>query len=86
MLGESLQLFEGSEIFKILFPDFESLASAIIVLILYVDLLAPFILQVLVHNVMQISRSDETRQAHAFSLYLMQPLVATSLGLLAFNW
>lgn len=41
---------------------------------------------VLVHNVMQISRSDETRQAHAFSLYLMQPLVATSLGLLAFNW
>jgi len=41
---------------------------------------------VLIHNVMQISRSEETRQAHAFSLYFMQPLVATSLGLLAFNW
>lgn len=56
------------------------------VVMLVVDFLADFIVQVLVHNVMQISRSDETRQAHAFSLYLMQPLVATSLGLLAFNW
>ncbi|XP_024369052.1 uncharacterized protein [Physcomitrium patens] len=41
---------------------------------------------VLIHNVMQISRSEETRHAHAFSLYIMQPFVATSLGLLAFNW
>lgn len=43
-------------------------------------------MQVLIHNVMQISRSEETRHAHAFSLYIMQPFVATSLGLLAFNW
>lgn len=49
-------------------------------------LLTSGVMQVLIHNVMQISRSEETRQAHAFSLYFMQPLVATSLGLLAFNW
>ncbi|CAK9215089.1 unnamed protein product [Sphagnum troendelagicum] len=42
---------------------------------------------VLIHNVMQIARnSGEIQHAHAFSIYLMQPLVATSLGLLAFNW
>ena len=26
------------------------------------------------------------QQAHLFSIYLMQPLVGTTLGLLAFNW
>ncbi|XP_022928638.1 UDP-N-acetylglucosamine--dolichyl-phosphate N-acetylglucosaminephosphotransferase-like [Cucurbita moschata] len=43
---------------------------------------------ILVHNVMQIGASTdpEYKQAHAFSTYLVQPLLATSLGLLAFNW
>ena len=29
------------------------------------------VMQVLIHNVMQISRNEETRQACAFSLYFM---------------
>ncbi|XP_038883774.1 UDP-N-acetylglucosamine--dolichyl-phosphate N-acetylglucosaminephosphotransferase-like [Benincasa hispida] len=43
---------------------------------------------ILVHNVMQIGASTdpEYKQAHAFSIYLVQPLLATSLGLLAYNW
>lgn len=45
-------------------------------------------LQILIHNIMQIGASTdpEYKQAHAFSIYLVQPLLATSLGLLAFNW
>lgn len=45
-------------------------------------------LQILIHNVMQIGASTdpEYKQAHAFSIYLVQPLLATSLGLLAYNW
>ncbi|MQM15640.1 hypothetical protein Taro_048588 [Colocasia esculenta] len=43
---------------------------------------------VLIHNVMQIgaSKDPEYMQAHAFSIYLVQPLLATSLGLLSYNW
>lgn len=42
---------------------------------------------VLVHNVMQIaSAGPERQQAHAFSIYLLQPMIAVSLGLLAYNW
>eukprot|EP00850_Spirogloea_muscicola_P022795 SM000312S11988 [mRNA] locus=s312:5753:8800:+ [translate_table: standard] len=49
---------------------------------------------VLAHNLLQLGRypgtstsSDEDhQQAHLFSIYLMQPLVATSLGLLSYNW
>ncbi|KAL3632521.1 hypothetical protein CASFOL_025505 [Castilleja foliolosa] len=43
---------------------------------------------ILIHNVMQIGASTdpEYKQAHAFSIYLTQPLLATSLGLLSFNW
>ncbi|KAL0714646.1 hypothetical protein Bca4012_021625 [Brassica carinata] len=43
---------------------------------------------ILIHNVMQIGASvdSEIRQAHAFSIYLTQPLMATSLAMLAFNW
>ncbi|KAG9444991.1 hypothetical protein H6P81_016331 [Aristolochia fimbriata] len=43
---------------------------------------------VLIHNVMQIGASTdpEYRQAHAFSIYLVQPLLATSLALLSYNW
>ncbi|MCO5562630.1 hypothetical protein L7F22_016258 [Adiantum nelumboides] len=42
---------------------------------------------VLVHNVMQISSAGiERQQAHAFSLYLLQPMIGVSLGLLAYNW
>ncbi|CAA7389462.1 unnamed protein product [Spirodela intermedia] len=43
---------------------------------------------VLIHNVMQIGASDdpEYQQAHAFSIYLVQPLLATSLALFSYNW
>ncbi|KAJ8763708.1 hypothetical protein K2173_003490 [Erythroxylum novogranatense] len=43
---------------------------------------------ILIHNVMQIGASldSEYQQAHAFSIYLIQPLLATSLALLAYNW
>ncbi|WOL16859.1 hypothetical protein Cni_G25647 [Canna indica] len=43
---------------------------------------------VLFHNVMQISASTdpEYQQAHAFSLYLVFPLLTTSLALLSYNW
>ncbi|CAN6484928.1 unnamed protein product [Victoria cruziana] len=43
---------------------------------------------VLIHNTMQIGRSSdpEYQQAHAFSIYLIQPLLATSLALLSYNW
>ncbi|KAJ0695316.1 putative UDP-N-acetylglucosamine--dolichyl-phosphate N-acetylglucosaminephosphotransferase [Helianthus annuus] len=43
---------------------------------------------ILIHNIMQIgvSSNDETKQAHAFSMYLVQPLLATSLALLSYNW
>ncbi|KAL3534435.1 hypothetical protein ACH5RR_002896 [Cinchona calisaya] len=43
---------------------------------------------ILVHNVMQIggSKDPEYQQAHAFSIYLVQPLIATSLALFSFNW
>jgi UDP-N-acetylglucosamine--dolichyl-phosphate N-acetylglucosaminephosphotransferase len=43
---------------------------------------------ILIHNVMQIGGSGdpEYKQAHAFSIYLVQPLVATSLALLSYNW
>lgn len=45
-------------------------------------------LQIMLHNVMQIGASadPEYKQAHAFSIYLTQPLLATSLGLLSYNW
>lgn len=45
-------------------------------------------LQILIHNVMQIGASidPEYQQAHAFSIYLVQPLLATSLALLSYNW
>ncbi|CAN1316041.1 UDP-N-acetylglucosamine--dolichyl-phosphate N-acetylglucosaminephosphotransferase [Linum perenne] len=45
-------------------------------------------LEILVHNIMQIGASSdpEKQQAHAFSIYLVQPLLATSLALLSFNW
>ncbi|XP_078434748.1 uncharacterized protein LOC144705795 [Wolffia australiana] len=43
---------------------------------------------VLVHNVMQIGASNdpEYKQAHGFSIYLVQPLLAMSLALFSFNW
>ncbi|KAK1397466.1 UDP-N-acetylglucosamine--dolichyl-phosphate N-acetylglucosaminephosphotransferase [Heracleum sosnowskyi] len=43
---------------------------------------------ILVHNIMQIGASTdpEYQQAHAFSIYLVQPLLSTSLALLSFNW
>ncbi|KAG6503854.1 hypothetical protein ZIOFF_036178 [Zingiber officinale] len=43
---------------------------------------------VLIHNVMQIgaSTNSEYQQAHAFSIYLVLPLLATSLALLSYNW
>ncbi|XP_022745314.1 UDP-N-acetylglucosamine--dolichyl-phosphate N-acetylglucosaminephosphotransferase-like isoform X1 [Durio zibethinus] len=43
---------------------------------------------ILIHNLMQIgvSSDPEYKQAHAFSIYLVQPLLATSLALLSFNW
>ncbi|KAJ7556681.1 hypothetical protein O6H91_05G093400 [Diphasiastrum complanatum] len=48
---------------------------------------------ILLHNVLQIggtpagvSQLSDRQQAHAFSIYLMQPLVGASLGLLVFNW
>ncbi|KAJ4792350.1 UDP-N-acetylglucosamine--dolichyl-phosphate N-acetylglucosaminephosphotransferase [Rhynchospora pubera] len=43
---------------------------------------------VLIHNLMQIGASTDIdyKQAHAFSIYIMWPLLTTSLGLLAFNW
>ncbi|RAL51854.1 hypothetical protein DM860_010572 [Cuscuta australis] len=43
---------------------------------------------ILMHNIMQIGASTdpEYKQAHAFSLYLVQPLIATSLALLSYNW
>lgn len=42
---------------------------------------------VLIHNIMQIgSLGSDRHQAHAFSIYLMQPMVGVSLGLLAYNW
>ncbi|KAL7138415.1 hypothetical protein ABFS83_10G162100 [Erythranthe nasuta] len=43
---------------------------------------------ILIHNIVQIGGSSdfEYKQAHAFSIYLIQPLLATSLALLSFNW
>ncbi|KAK4800949.1 hypothetical protein SAY86_021436 [Trapa natans] len=43
---------------------------------------------ILIHNIMQIGASadPEYKQAHAFSIYLVQPLLAVSLGLLSYNW
>ncbi|KDP26201.1 hypothetical protein JCGZ_22447 [Jatropha curcas] len=43
---------------------------------------------ILIHNIMQIGASvdPEYQQAHAFSLYLVQPLLATSMALLSYNW
>ncbi|XP_073142949.1 uncharacterized protein [Henckelia pumila] len=43
---------------------------------------------ILIHNVMQIGAATdpEYKQAHAFSIYLAQPLLATSLALLSYNW
>ncbi|WCJ33403.1 UDP-N-acetylglucosamine--dolichyl-phosphate N-acetylglucosaminephosphotransferase [Euphorbia peplus] len=43
---------------------------------------------ILIHNIMQIgaSKDPEYQQAHAFSVYLVQPFIATSMGLLAYNW
>nr|AFK37996.1 unknown [Lotus japonicus] len=43
---------------------------------------------ILMHNIMQIgaSKDPEYKQAHAFSIYLVQPLLATSLALFSFNW
>ncbi|XP_021724211.1 UDP-N-acetylglucosamine--dolichyl-phosphate N-acetylglucosaminephosphotransferase-like [Chenopodium quinoa] len=44
---------------------------------------------ILIHNVMQIGAAtdnSENQQAHAFSIYLVQPLLATSLALLSYNW
>lgn len=45
-------------------------------------------LQILLHNIMQIGASldPEYKQAHAFSIYLVQPLLATSLALFSYNW
>jgi hypothetical protein len=45
-------------------------------------------LQILIHNIMQIGASTdpEYKLAHAFSIYLVQPLLATSLALLSYNW
>ncbi|XP_047967704.1 UDP-N-acetylglucosamine--dolichyl-phosphate N-acetylglucosaminephosphotransferase-like [Salvia hispanica] len=43
---------------------------------------------ILIHNIMQIGVATdlEHKQAHVFSIYLVQPLLATSLALLSFNW
>lgn len=43
---------------------------------------------ILIHNIMQIGASTdpEYKLAHAFSIYLVQPLLATSLALLSYNW
>ncbi|KAK7344965.1 hypothetical protein VNO77_15272 [Canavalia gladiata] len=43
---------------------------------------------ILIHNIMQIGASTdpEYKQAHAFSIYLVQPLLTTSLALFSFNW
>ncbi|XP_050383224.1 uncharacterized protein LOC126799997 [Argentina anserina] len=43
---------------------------------------------ILIHNVMQIGGSAdfEYKMAHAFSIYLAQPLLATSLALFSYNW
>ncbi|KAF9588574.1 hypothetical protein IFM89_013426 [Coptis chinensis] len=43
---------------------------------------------ILIHNIMQIGSSTdpEQKQAHAFSIYLVQPLLTTTLALLCFNW
>lgn len=43
---------------------------------------------ILIHNVMQIgaSKDPEYQQAHAFSIYLVQPFLATSSALLCYNW
>ncbi|OIV90427.1 hypothetical protein TanjilG_25031 [Lupinus angustifolius] len=43
---------------------------------------------ILIHNIMQIGASTdpEYKLAHAFSIYLAQPLLATSLALLSYNW
>ncbi|KAJ0978043.1 hypothetical protein J5N97_013517 [Dioscorea zingiberensis] len=43
---------------------------------------------ILIHNLMQIGASGdpEYQHAHAFSIYLVQPLLTTSLALLSFNW
>ncbi|KAI0510579.1 hypothetical protein KFK09_011184 [Dendrobium nobile] len=43
---------------------------------------------ILIHNVMEIGTSSdpEYKQAHAFSIYLMLPLLTTSLALLSYNW
>ncbi|KAK9922175.1 hypothetical protein M0R45_030654 [Rubus argutus] len=43
---------------------------------------------ILIHNVMQIGASAdfEYKKAHAFSIYLAQPLLATSLALFSYNW
>lgn len=45
-------------------------------------------LQILILNVIQIGASTdpEYKQAHAFSIYLIQPFLATSLALLSYNW
>ncbi|XP_020528306.1 UDP-N-acetylglucosamine--dolichyl-phosphate N-acetylglucosaminephosphotransferase isoform X1 [Amborella trichopoda] len=45
-------------------------------------------IKILIHNVMQIgvSSDPEYKQAHAFSIYLVQPFIATSLALLSYNW
>jgi len=42
-------------------------------------------LAIIFHNVMQIA-NNFAPQAHMFSIYMMQPLLATSLGLFIFNW
>lgn len=43
---------------------------------------------ILIHNIMQIGASSdlEYKQAHAFSIYLVLPLLTTSLALLSYNW
>ncbi|CAJ2660634.1 unnamed protein product [Trifolium pratense] len=43
---------------------------------------------ILIHNIMQIGASTdpEYKLAHTFSIYLAQPLLATSLALLSYNW
>ncbi|KAJ6813242.1 UDP-N-acetylglucosamine--dolichyl-phosphate N-acetylglucosaminephosphotransferase-like [Iris pallida] len=43
---------------------------------------------ILLHNLMQIGASSdhEYKQAHAFSIYLVLPLLTTSLALLSYNW
>ncbi|CAI9099777.1 OLC1v1036646C2 [Oldenlandia corymbosa var. corymbosa] len=43
---------------------------------------------ILLHNIIQIGSSGdpEYKQAHAFSIYLVQPLIATSLALFSYNW